>query len=93
LEPSDRHTHGRPHRPAYLRLIGDRGPPRCQDRSSTGCTAAGLHPDVEDRRIPTLIATLSEAITLHPGDVIATGTPNGVGIGFDPLATWSAATW
>jgi 2-keto-4-pentenoate hydratase/2-oxohepta-3-ene-1,7-dioic acid hydratase in catechol pathway len=34
--------------------------------------------------IPTLIATLSEAITLHPGDVIATGTPKGVGIGFDP---------
>jgi 2-keto-4-pentenoate hydratase/2-oxohepta-3-ene-1,7-dioic acid hydratase in catechol pathway len=34
--------------------------------------------------IPTLIATLSEAITLHPGDMIATGTPKGVGIGFDP---------
>jgi 2-keto-4-pentenoate hydratase/2-oxohepta-3-ene-1,7-dioic acid hydratase in catechol pathway len=34
--------------------------------------------------IPTLIATLSEAITLHPGDVIATGTPKGVGIGSDP---------
>jgi 2-keto-4-pentenoate hydratase/2-oxohepta-3-ene-1,7-dioic acid hydratase in catechol pathway len=34
--------------------------------------------------IPTLIATLSEAITLQPGDVIATGTPKGVGIGFDP---------
>jgi 2-keto-4-pentenoate hydratase/2-oxohepta-3-ene-1,7-dioic acid hydratase in catechol pathway len=34
--------------------------------------------------IPTLIATLSEAMTLHPGDVIATGTPQGVGIGFDP---------
>lgn len=34
--------------------------------------------------IPTIIATLSEGITLHPGDVIATGTPAGVGIGFDP---------
>lgn len=34
--------------------------------------------------IPTLIATLSAAMTLHPGDVIATGTPRGVGIGFDP---------
>ena len=34
--------------------------------------------------IPTLIATISSAITLHPGDVIATGTPSGVGIGFDP---------
>jgi len=34
--------------------------------------------------IPTIIATLSEGITLMPGDVIATGTPAGVGIGFDP---------
>ncbi|MFK7967295.1 MAG: fumarylacetoacetate hydrolase family protein [Burkholderiaceae bacterium] len=34
--------------------------------------------------IPTLIATLSAGITLMPGDVIATGTPAGVGIGFDP---------
>lgn len=34
--------------------------------------------------IPTLIATLSDAMTLYPGDVIATGTPSGVGIGFDP---------
>ncbi|MCC5859136.1 MAG: fumarylacetoacetate hydrolase family protein [Ectothiorhodospiraceae bacterium] len=34
--------------------------------------------------IPTLIATLSSGITLYPGDMIATGTPAGVGIGFDP---------
>ncbi|WP_459614153.1 fumarylacetoacetate hydrolase family protein [Bordetella sp. 2513F-2] len=34
--------------------------------------------------IPTLIETLSAGITLQPGDVIATGTPAGVGIGFDP---------
>ena len=34
--------------------------------------------------IPTLIATLSAGITLMPGDIIATGTPAGVGIGFDP---------
>lgn len=34
--------------------------------------------------IPTLIATLSAGLTLRPGDVIATGTPAGVGIGFDP---------
>lgn len=34
--------------------------------------------------IPTLIATLSAGITLYPGDVIATGTPAGVGLGFDP---------
>ncbi len=34
--------------------------------------------------IPTLVATLSAGITLQPGDIIATGTPAGVGIGFDP---------
>jgi len=34
--------------------------------------------------IPTLIETLSAGITLMPGDIIATGTPAGVGIGFDP---------
>lgn len=34
--------------------------------------------------IPTLIATISAGITLQPGDVIATGTPAGVGIGFTP---------
>jgi len=34
--------------------------------------------------VPTIIATISNGITLLPGDVIATGTPAGVGIGFDP---------
>lgn len=34
--------------------------------------------------IPTLIETLSATMTLHPGDIIATGTPAGVGIGFKP---------
>ncbi len=34
--------------------------------------------------IPTLIETISAGITLQPGDVIATGTPVGVGIGFTP---------
>ncbi len=34
--------------------------------------------------IPTLVETLSAGITLYPGDVIATGTPVGVGIGFTP---------
>ena len=34
--------------------------------------------------IPALIEAISAAITLEPGDVIATGTPVGVGIGFDP---------
>jgi 2-keto-4-pentenoate hydratase/2-oxohepta-3-ene-1,7-dioic acid hydratase in catechol pathway len=34
--------------------------------------------------IPALIEALSAGITLQPGDLIATGTPGGVGIGFDP---------
>ncbi|KIL85024.1 hypothetical protein FAVG1_11896 [Fusarium avenaceum] len=34
--------------------------------------------------IPTLIKTISEGQTLQPGDVIATGTPAGVGIGKSP---------
>ena len=34
--------------------------------------------------IPKIIETLSAGITLQPGDVIATGTPAGVGIGFNP---------
>ena len=37
-----------------------------------------------DLRHPTLIETCSRGITLYPGDVIATGTPAGVGMGFDP---------
>ncbi|WP_046862983.1 fumarylacetoacetate hydrolase family protein [Microvirga massiliensis] len=34
--------------------------------------------------IPTLIETISARITLEPGDLIATGTPAGVGLGFSP---------
>lgn len=34
--------------------------------------------------IPTLIEAISAGITLEPGDLIATGTPAGVGIGFTP---------
>jgi 2-keto-4-pentenoate hydratase/2-oxohepta-3-ene-1,7-dioic acid hydratase in catechol pathway len=34
--------------------------------------------------VPTLIETVSRGITLVPGDVIATGTPAGVGMGMDP---------
>jgi len=34
--------------------------------------------------IPTLLRVISAGITLLPGDIIATGTPAGVGIGFDP---------
>lgn len=34
--------------------------------------------------VPSLIESISAGITLYPGDVIATGTPAGVGAGFDP---------
>ncbi len=34
--------------------------------------------------IPTLIETISASVLLEPGDMIATGTPAGVGIGFTP---------
>lgn len=34
--------------------------------------------------VPTFIKTVSAYVTLEPGDLLATGTPAGVGIGFDP---------
>jgi 2-keto-4-pentenoate hydratase/2-oxohepta-3-ene-1,7-dioic acid hydratase in catechol pathway len=34
--------------------------------------------------IPTLIASLSEGLTLEPGDILATGTPSGVGYAMVP---------
>lgn len=34
--------------------------------------------------VPSIIETISAGITLLPGDIIATGTPAGVGIGFTP---------
>ncbi len=40
--------------------------------------------------VGSIIAAISNGITLLPGDVIATGTPAGVGIGFDPPRYLSA---
>ncbi|MCB2342234.1 fumarylacetoacetate hydrolase family protein [Clostridium estertheticum] len=34
--------------------------------------------------IPYIISDLSKGLTLKPGDIISTGTPSGVGLGFDP---------
>jgi 2-keto-4-pentenoate hydratase/2-oxohepta-3-ene-1,7-dioic acid hydratase in catechol pathway len=34
--------------------------------------------------VAALVETISAGLTLQPGDVIATGTPAGVGVGFDP---------
>lgn len=36
------------------------------------------------KKVPALIAELSQGITLEAGDIIATGTPSGVGMGFVP---------
>jgi 2,4-didehydro-3-deoxy-L-rhamnonate hydrolase len=35
-------------------------------------------------KIPTIVSYLSQFMTLLPGDVISTGTPGGVGLGFKP---------
>jgi 2-keto-4-pentenoate hydratase/2-oxohepta-3-ene-1,7-dioic acid hydratase in catechol pathway len=35
-------------------------------------------------KIPTMIADISSGVTLEPGDVIATGSPQGVGAAMDP---------
>ena len=34
--------------------------------------------------VPQIVSHLSRLMTLHPGDVISTGTPPGVGMGFNP---------
>ncbi len=35
--------------------------------------------------VPFLVSYISQFMTLLPGDVISTGTPAGVGLGFNPL--------
>lgn len=42
------------------------------------------HTDNMITSIAEIIETVSRGITLYPGDVIATGTPAGVGMGFNP---------
>ena len=64
------------------------------DDLALGCAVGGSGDEcetVQDGRtskllfsIPRTIAKLSEVITLRPGDVIFTGTPDGVGLGMDP---------
>jgi len=34
--------------------------------------------------VPAILSVLSSGMTLLPGDIIATGTPAGVGMGFSP---------
>jgi 2,4-diketo-3-deoxy-L-fuconate hydrolase len=35
-------------------------------------------------QVPFLVSYLSQFFTLHPGDIISTGTPPGVGLGQKP---------
>jgi 2-keto-4-pentenoate hydratase/2-oxohepta-3-ene-1,7-dioic acid hydratase in catechol pathway len=56
-------------------IVDPDGTERVVQRSST---ALMVH------RIPDLVAFLSQFTTLEPGDVIATGTPGGVGAGRTP---------
>ena len=39
---------------------------------------------VDDFKIDELIEKISKYVALHPGDIIATGTPAGVGAGLQP---------
>ena len=48
------------------------------ERRQSGTTASMIFD------IPTLVASLSEGLTLEPGDLIATGTPSGVGYAMEP---------
>ena len=54
-------------------------PARCQRRE----VAAQQH-DQLIFGVPTLVSYISQFMALLPGDVISTGTPAGVGLGFDP---------
>ena len=41
--------------------------------------------------VKTLVSYVSHCITLHPGDVIFTGTPPGVGVGIKPTPVFLKA--
>ena len=52
--------------------------------SVNGETRQSSHTDYMIKDVAGLIEELSRGMTLVPGDIIATGTPEGVGMGFDP---------
>lgn len=60
--------------PGNLRMWLDVNGRRMQD----GSTATMVY------RVPFLVSYLSQFFTLHPGDVVSTGTPPGVGLGMTP---------
>ena len=60
---------------------------RRSSRSGSPSTARSARSSNTDQMIfdvPTLVSYLSRFMTLLPGDVISTGTPPGVGLGFEP---------
>ena len=76
--------------------FGPLGPAIVTADEITDVTALGIRTWVNDELrqsakigdlifdISTLIRAVGQSITLQPGDIIATGTPVGVGIGFNP---------
>lgn len=60
--------------PGNLRMWLDLNGKRMQD----GSTATMVY------KVPFLVSYLSQFFTLHPGDVVSTGTPPGVGLGMKP---------
>ena len=63
--------------------VGEIGPQTIETRLN-GETVQSAHLDQMIFKIPTIIAYLSAFTPLQPGDVIATGTPGGVGARRDP---------
>jgi 2,4-didehydro-3-deoxy-L-rhamnonate hydrolase len=63
--------------------IADPGKLRVQTRVN-GETVQDANTSQMIHGVARLIAYITDTVTLLPGDVIATGTPSGVGIGFDP---------
>jgi 2-keto-4-pentenoate hydratase/2-oxohepta-3-ene-1,7-dioic acid hydratase in catechol pathway len=68
------------------RALGAGGDPQRLDIGTTvnGARRQGSNTAKMIFDIPTLIETVSRCMTLQPGDVIATGTPAGVGAGMTP---------
>jgi ureidoglycolate lyase len=67
--------------PQALKMWADIDGERMQD----GSTATMIFNVVQ------IVSYVSHFITLHPGDVIATGTPPGVGMGKKPDPIWLKA--
>ncbi len=76
--------------------FGPTGPWMVTADEIADCQALGMYLDVNGQRMQTgntstmifsvaeIIVHLSQMFTLHPGDVISTGTPPGVGMGMKP---------